>query len=289
MIWLACVVLPAAATAASPTTFSKRIAVAPTDRIQMSNLAGSVTITAWDKAEVDVQANLGAGVERVDVSQRQGTISISVIVSSRGRDAGAALRVNVPAASALEISTVSASIAVEGGSGRMRLKSVSGGIRADVQSGNLEVESVSGSIDLRGSGKPDSRMRASSVSGGVKLSNAGGDVEVRTTSGSVSVAGDAASTEITTVSGSTSFHGKLLRDAELQVETVSGSVVVAAAADAGYRYEVTTFSGSISNCFGAELRREGRGPGRHLDGTRGDALATVQVKSFSGSVQLCDR
>jgi DUF4097 and DUF4098 domain-containing protein YvlB len=289
MIWLVCLAMSAAATAAGPATFSKRIAVAPTDRIQVSNVAGSVTVTAWDKPEVDVQADLGAGVERVDVIQRQGMVSISVILSSRWRDTDARLRVSVPAASALEISTVSAGIAVEGGRGRIRLKSVSGGIRASVQSENLEAGSVSGGIDLRGSGKPDARLRATSVSGGVRLSNAGGDVEVRTTSGSVSLEGDVAGAQLQTVSGSIRFRGGLPRNSEFQAESVSGSVMVNATAETGFRYEVSTFSGSISNCFGAEVRRNGGGSGRNMDGARGEASATVRVKSFSGSVQLCDR
>jgi DUF4097 and DUF4098 domain-containing protein YvlB len=252
-------------------------------------VAGSVTITAWDKPEVDVQARLGRGVKRVDVTQRQGVVEISVVVSSPGRYADAHLDVHVPAAAGLEVSTVSASLAVDGGRGRMRLKSVSGGIRVNAMSDYLEVTSVSGSIELRGGGK-NARVRASSVSGSVKLSNVVRDLEVRSTSGSVNVEADAVWTaQLSSVSGSITFRGKLLRDADLQAETVSGRVVVAASADGGYRYDVASFSGSINNCFGVEPRRSGYGPGRSLEGRRGEASASVEIKSLSGSVDLCDR
>jgi DUF4097 and DUF4098 domain-containing protein YvlB len=290
MIWLACLAMSVAATAGESTTYSRRIAAGPQDRVQVSNVAGSVTVTAWDKHEVDVQAKLGSGVKRIDVTQRQGVVEINVVLSSPGRNAEALLDVHVPAAAGVEVSTVSASLKVEGGRGRMRLKSVSCSIRANAQSDYLEAGSVSGSIELRGGGA-NARVRATSVSGSVKLVNVGKDLEVRSTSGSLNVEADAAWTaQLHSVSGSIRFRGRLLREADLQAESVSGSVAITATADGGYRYEVSTFSGSINNCFGAEaLRNSGGAPGRRLEGVRGDASASIRVKSLSGGVDLCDR
>ena len=79
-------------------------------------------------------------------------------------------------------------------------------------------------------------------------------------------------------------------DASFDVETVSGDLSLRAASDKGYRYEVTTFSGDIENCFDAEAVETSRhGPGSRLAGTRGEGGASLRLKTMSGNVELCDR
>lgn len=281
------------ALSAGSTEFSRRVPAGARDHISISNVAGSVHVLVWDKPEVDVQGRLGEGVERVEVQQRGGSVDIRVEANEPWffrRDASASLEIRIPAGSELEVSTVSASIAVEGVRGRSRLKSVSGGIRSTGHGGDLEAKSVSGSIELSGTGQPG-RLRASSVSGGLRMARVSGDVEASSTSGSLRV--DAESVErvqLKTVSGSITFRGRLLKRGDLETEAVSGSINIIATADAGYGYDVSTFSGSIRSCFGdGELRRRSRGSGNDLSGRLGQGDASLRIRSMSGSVTLCDR
>jgi DUF4097 and DUF4098 domain-containing protein YvlB len=279
--------------AADAASFSRQVAVGPGDLVQVSNVAGSVTITTWDQKQVDVQGELGPGVDHVDVDQTNGRIAIKVVLQNRmgkfdWRDGAADLKIRLPADVRLEADTVSASLTVNGVRGRMRLKTVSGGLRADAPGDDVEASSVSGGVELTGSGA-HARIRASSVSGSVELNRVGGSIESRSTSGSVRVSAEKADdVRVSTVSGGITVRGELARDADLDAQAVSGSVDIIATAPAGFRYDMTTFSGSISSCFGTDADRGARGRGNRIQGEHGDGAATVHVQSFSGSVRLCD-
>ena len=79
---LAAALVTAAAGAADSTTtaYSKQVPVGATDRVSISNVAGSLDITTWDRKEVDIQGELGPDVERVDVRQGEGSVDIRVII-----------------------------------------------------------------------------------------------------------------------------------------------------------------------------------------------------------------
>ena len=100
----------------------------------------------------------------------------------------------------------------------------------------------------------------------------------------------ARSVRVRTTSGDLRFEGKLLRGASFDAESVSGELIVRASAEAGYAYEVTTFSGDIRDCFNVEAERTDKyGPGHRLSGTRAAGGAHVRLRTMSGGVELCDR
>jgi len=285
---------------AADTAFSKQVQIGTQNRVLISNVAGSVTISTWDRKEVDVQGSLGDGVQSVEVSQDSGIVGVKVELKDNGwsegsfRNGNARLQIKVPVDAMVEASTVSASISTNGLRGRQRLKSVSGDIRSDVtSSGDLDFKTVSGSVDLTGNGA-GARVRASSVSGNVSLNHIGGDVDARSTSGDVDIdAQGASAVHATVVSGDITLRGALAREADVDASSVSGRVKVNAQFPGGFNYDVNTFSGAIRNCFGADVdRNEGRrgfGGGSRLAGSRGEGKATVRARSHSGAVELCDR
>ena len=291
---LAAALLSTAAVAA-PTQFSKQVPVAPQDRVNVSNVAGSVTVTTWDRREVDVQGELGSAVERVDVRQETGNVEIRVIIkdvswwnNQSWRNTEARLQIRLPADVQLDINTVSAPITVSGVRGRMRLKSVSGDVRSSILGDDMDAKSVSGNVELTGS-NPHASVRASSVSGNVDLIQVAGDIEARSTSGNLDIdskgSGDL---RAHTVSGDIGVRGVLASDADLDLQSVSGRVKVAAQAPGGFRYDVSSFSGGIRNCFGSDVQRtEGYG-GSRMNGVRGEGKGNLRVKSHSGSVDFCD-
>jgi DUF4097 and DUF4098 domain-containing protein YvlB len=303
--WMILAIAPCMIVVASPadaaTPFSGQFSADPKGAVRVSNVAGDITITSWDRSGVDVQGELGTGVERVDVSEDEGDIQIRVILKDRDwrdrngwRDSEARLTIKVPVAAELEVSSVSGSINVSGSRGEQRLKSVSGDIRSVVTGPDVNATSVSGGVELSGSGK-QAHVRATSVSGDVRLNRMGGEIEARSTSGSVDVeTSDASDVRAGTVSGSLSVRGTVAKEADIDLNAVSGRVKVSAQAPAGFRYDLSSFSGSIRSCFGvdadsAERNRRGGGPGSRLSGELGDGKASIRARSHSGSVEICDR
>jgi DUF4097 and DUF4098 domain-containing protein YvlB len=277
--------------AADGRAYSEHLSASPSGSVQIDNVAGSVTVNGWDKPEVDIQGQLGAMVERVDVSHTADHIVIKVILPQilnhmSGGGADATLQVHIPMNSTLEVSTVSAPISIDGLDKASRLHSVSGDIRAGLAGADEEVNSVSGNVYV--SGNPTlSTLRTSTVSGTVFLTHGVGDISAHTVNGKLDLAVDGAKgVDVGSVSGAVAFRGHLLPDAHLKATAVDGKLSVQVSADAGFTYDIATFGGSIHTCFGAQ---SGSGPVSGQVGTNGPGHATVHLSSLRGPIDFCDK
>jgi DUF4097 and DUF4098 domain-containing protein YvlB len=274
-------------------TLEKRVKADADGVVEISNVAGTVNVVGWDRAEVELDANYEDDVERIDVTSSDGRVRIKVVLPrTRGRsnvEGDAYLTVKVPQASDLQISTVSAEIETRGVFGEQRLNSVSGDIETDIAEEDIELRTVSGDVVLRGRGKP-AAVRASTVSGNLTLDRGAGELDVQTTSGDLMVELDPASdVRVRTVSGNLRLSGELGPDAQVDAETVSGELSVRFRGS-GFSYEVASFSGDINTCFRNKAEPTSRyGPGMRLAGKHGDGKATVRIKTMSGDVELCGR
>jgi DUF4097 and DUF4098 domain-containing protein YvlB len=297
MRFIASLLLVACAAAhAEGSNFEKRLAVDPRGVVEISNVAGSIEVSAWDNPEVEVHGDLGPGVNRVDVTTDRGRTSIKVIVpSSTFRSASATLRIRVPRDSELDISGVSADVVATDFQGPLQVKTVSGNVRSDVFGRSAEVKTVSGDVALRGRASGSGgQIHVSTISGNIRVDRAGGDVEATSVSGDLNLRLETSRTvRVRTTSGDLSFEGRLAKGASMDAETVSGDLTVRATPESGLDYEVNTFSGDITNCMGKDSERVSKyGPGHRLNGTRGNGGADdarVRLKTMSGDVELCDK
>jgi DUF4097 and DUF4098 domain-containing protein YvlB len=278
--------------------FEKRMAVDPHGVVEISNVAGTVEVQAWDNPEVEIRAEVGAGVDRIDTASDRGRTSIKVIVPNHSlRSVSTTLHIRVPRDSELDISGVSADVTTSDVEGPLQLKTVSGDVRADVFQKNTEIKTVSGDVVLRGRGKEAGAagIRVSTISGNIRIDRAGGDLEATTVSGDMNIRLDhaARNVRVRTTSGDLGFEGRLTKGAYLEAESVSGDLTVRAAPEGPMDYEVNTFSGDIRNCMGRDAERVSKyAPGRRLNGTRGTPgaeEAKVRLKTMSGDVELCDK
>jgi DUF4097 and DUF4098 domain-containing protein YvlB len=285
--------LAAAATVcnAADRDFEKKVETDPHGSVQISNVSGSVTVTGWDRPEVEVKGHLGDGVDRVDVVSAGGRTTIKVVLPTMSsRDGEATLIIRVPQESELDVTAVSADLVTSGMMAAQRLKTVSGDIRAELTKAEFEGKTVSGDMRLRGNSK-EADIRLQSISGDITLDRGAGDIEATTVSGDLRLELDPArSVRMRTTSGDLTFRGTLIPTAILDAETISGDATLNARATAGYEYEATSFSGDLDNCFGKQAESTSRhGPGSRLMGTTGEGKARVRVKSMSGDVDLCNR
>ena len=267
--------------------FSRTVPAAPKGQVEISTFGGMVEVSGWDQSEIDIKGQLSSAVERVDVTSDRGRTSIRVIVRHGGE---ANLRIRVPKYSDLEVTAVSADVRTHDMLGEQRLKSVSGDIVADLYGSDVETKTVSGDTSLRGDRKPIS-VRATSVSGDIHYERGAGDLEGSTVSGNLNASLDPGNDiRVRTTSGDVALKGKLTGAASVDAETISGELQLGMRTEDGYRYEVSSFSGDIENCFDKQPERSSRyGPGSRLMGTRGDAKGDVRLKTMSGDVTLCDR
>jgi len=264
----------------------------PHGTVEVSNFAGRVEVTGWDKPLVSVHSNLSGDIENVDIQSDHGRTSIKVRVRSFAFGPGGAadLDIKIPKGSELDVTSVSAEVTSSGVLGVQRLKTVSGSIRAELGTADAEAKTVSGEIVLRGNGKPIA-LHATSISGSIRLEHGAGDLEATTVSGDLSVQLDPGRTiRMRNTSGEISIQGKLTKDADVDAQTVSGEVRLHAPAENGYEYEVSTFSGTIHDCFNVKPEKTSvYGPGERLNGTLGKGGGHVRIKTLSGAVDLCDK
>jgi DUF4097 and DUF4098 domain-containing protein YvlB len=279
-----------AAASARDTNFDREVAAEPKGVVDITNVAGTIAVSGWDRNTVSVHGELGDSVDRVDVTSQPGRTTIKVVLPEHSSHHGDAdLTIKVPQGSELNVSAVSADITTAKVLGAQRLQSVSGEVRADVAA-DVDVKTVSGDVAVKGHGQSGS-MHVSSVSGDLRIEHLGGDIEVTTVSGEVKGTVDNAhEIRARTTSGDLTLEGRLARGVSVDANSVSGELSLRAAAEGGYSYELRSFSGDINNCLGTHAERTSEyAPGKVLRGTSGAGAGKVYMKSMSGELTLCDK
>lgn len=270
----------------------RRVAATGTTGLQVTNVAGSVRVTAWDRPEVQVTGELGAGVERLDVL-REGSDIVVKVVLPRGkstRDANANLRISVPRSHRVEASTVSADVDVQGIGSALEVQTVAGDLRVDCACTDLELKSVSGDGDISAGGRA-TRATADTVSGDFRFRGLAGDLEVASISGDIAIGESTlGAVRVRSTSGDVQIDARATARTAVQVETVSGDSRITARGATGFTIDARSFSGEIGTCFGVSGEPTSKyGPGSKLDHRRGDGSVRVRVNSVSGDVTICDR
>lgn len=261
--------------------------------VKIDNLAGSIKVIGWNRAEVSVKGTLGEGTERLDFEVSGNETVIEVVLLDEAtrrrqnirRIEGSDLEIHIPAGSRLDVETVSADITVSDVTGNLDLESVSGDIDVYGRPGRVWSESISGDITISSSKGP---VRASTVSGRVMVREVTGRFDVSTLSGDSKVYGSAIEEgNFESLSGDLFFEGDLTTDGTLTMENHSGSIDLAVPADISADFDVTTFTGDIKNGFGQRAERRGRfGPGRVLSFVTGGGEARIRINTFSGDVEI---
>lgn len=264
-----------------------------TPSVEISNVQGRVTVTAWDQQVVKVTGTIENDQTEFEFVGDQRHVVIKVRPESgkshRNHDE-AILDIKVPAGASLDINTVSADIDVQGVRGEQRLQAISGGVTTVAYSEQLDIRTISGDAVVNGTGGKG-RIDVQSVSGGVTVRGVDGEVEAQSVSGNVELdLGTATRLSLETVSGNLKASLTLASDARLDAESVSGHVDVRFAKPVNGEFEFETFSGNIENCFGPKAERKSKyAPGTELRFTQGSGGARVSIDTLSGTISICDQ
>jgi len=264
----------------------------PRPAVEVSNVAGSVTITAWDQQVVQVTGRIDNDQDRLEMEGDAGRVVIKVRRDSgkyKGDD-GARLEIRVPSGASLDVSTVSADVSVAGVKGAQRLESVSGSLDASVFDEQLDLRSISGDATITGTGGKG-RVFAESTSGDVRARGLAGEIEANTVSGELVLElGTIPHGRFKSVSGDIGATLGLAREGRLDIESISGDVELTFEEPVDAEFDVETHSGHIDNCFGPKSERKSKyAPGEELRFTEGDGRGRVRIDTLSGAIDFCRR
>jgi DUF4097 and DUF4098 domain-containing protein YvlB len=256
--------------------------------VAVENVAGSVDIDTWNRAEVQIRGALGKSVEEVEIDTTAGGVQVRVINRKGERHIdGTELYLRIPQKASVEVETVSADISLHDSRGEsVVLRTVSGDLEANGQPQRLELYSVSGDVEFEGSA---ARSSIETVSGEIAIVGATGEISASTVSGDVSLeAGAVTQGRFEAVSGDLILTMSLSDGGRLTCDSMSGDVRLKLPASQQAEFAAQSFSGDIQSDFGKSVRLS-QGPGVMLEHQEGDNGAKVRLESFSGDISIRSR
>lgn len=288
-------------------TVTEQFTVGASGALDLSNIAGDIRVTGGAGDAIRIEAV--KRVRHADAAEARRLLNALEVRTSnvRGRvevrteyprnerrfSGGVTYTVTAPAGTSVTVKSISGDIVVASVSGEVRAETVSGDL--DIQrSPNLaHARTVSGDVLLQEVASP-SVLNTGTVSGNVVARG----LKTHSLDAS-SVSGDVRLTDMDvervhakSVSGNIEFGARLAPRGRYEFNSHSGEVRLTLGDDTGFEIDATSFSGSIRSDFPITLRTDGtggRGRGRAVRGTFGDASAVIAARSFSGSIVITKR
>ncbi len=274
--------LPLAAQAA--TRVDERAPLGAGGRVELSNIAGKVSVRGWDRNEVALSGSMADGLT-LKQDRSTNRVRWEVVYPRNGNNGGATLELRVPRAVEVQLGTVSADIDVaEVDVRRLQANAVSGDIAAAGRSGETALTTVSGSIRSQ---VQTPRLDLRAVSGSVQATGGSGEVAAETVSGSIKLdAGRVQRLGAEAVSGSLNVAAAgLAPGGKVTLQTVSGSIGLQLPRSVSAQLSVKTFSGDIQSDAGT-VERPRYGPGRSLEAKLGGGDGDITINAHSGNVRV---
>jgi DUF4097 and DUF4098 domain-containing protein YvlB len=266
---------------------------APTVHVEITNIKGEVTVTAWDRNEVHVGGELGNGAQPLTLEGSENNLSIKVQAQGHngwlnwnGDNAMGASRldVNVPRGASLKVNVVSAPLNVDGiNGGDIAVNSVSGRVRINAQTPSLAVVTVSGNVAFSGHAE---QAKLQTVSGDILAPSLGQAADLQTVSGHIQANGGPwQQLKLSTVSGDVQLGGGLAASGEMSIDSMSGDVQLQFPTSLSSSIHASTFSGDLRSDFGTPKQPE-HGPGSTLDTVAGNGNGKISIETFSGDLRI---
>jgi DUF4097 and DUF4098 domain-containing protein YvlB len=282
------------AVAADKRSIDQHQAADPQGQVDVNDVSGRIEVVGWDRPEVGVTGVISEDIDRVDLTAAGSRTTVRVVSKKTlglhfgwGDSGETRLVVHVPKASSVSTTLVSADVSVRGVDGNQEIQTVSGDVDS-VAVRDVRVRTVSGDVHLAAGASKS--LEVGTVSGDLKVTgSAGGEVTINTVSGDGTlVLGTANHLRLKTVSGSFHVTTGLASDGSLEAESVSGDFIVEfTGAPPPADYDIETFSGDVTTCFGRKATHEGYGPGSRLNFRDGAGTARIRIDTKSGDVSLC--
>ncbi len=282
---LAASLLPTLAGAATPVDDTHTVAAG--GRVELTNVAGAITVRGWDRNEVQLTGTLGDGLT-LKQEKSANRVRWEVQYPRRQQSNGdARLELRVPRrALEVQLGSVSADVTVSAVDvRRLQINTVSGAVSAAGRSDESVIMTVSGDIDAQ---LRTPRLEGRTVSGAVQAGGGvGGELTLASVSGRVGV--DAAQVQrlaVETVSGNVDLAASgLAPGGSITVQAVSAPVSLRLPKQVSAKLSVNSFSGAISSDAGRAVRSP-HGVGSALETRLGGGDGDIRLESHSGNVRF---
>ena len=251
-------------------TFDRTVPLQPGSEVRLANVNGGVTLDAWDRDEVRIEAEKRVkagnteqarkimGQVRIDVAQDAKGLRIETKMPRHdnglfdwlfGNQASISVtyRVHVPRRAGLDVESVNGGLTVTGTRGRARMETTNGTIAVTGVEGNLELGTVNGGIEVR---------------------HSSGAVRAVTTNGSIAA-------EL----------ADLADGSDLRFETTNGHVALRLPRDARLSIDAATTNGRVRSDFTVQ----GGQPGKHsLKGDINGGGGKLYIRTTNGGVEISE-
>ncbi len=276
--WAAVLFLPATILfAAAPKHLEKTIETIPNPRVSLSNLSGQVVVKGWDKNQVHVVCNIPSTRVEVDTEVLPATgpaekVHFTTHVldpMATANDETADYLLEVPAGASIEVRNPQGSVRLEGLRAETAVESVGAPINATDLSGRMSLQSMGGDIEVI---RPSGRLEAYSITGNLHfVSPATMKLRGSTTSGKIL------------------YEGDFVSGGDYMLSAYSGDMNIICPASSSFELSAKTVHGKVDNRLDLNFRRHPASPltaGNSLLGTRNTGNATVELRSFSGTIHI---
>jgi DUF4097 and DUF4098 domain-containing protein YvlB len=258
------------------TTFS----VPQGTRLHVETQGGDITVRAWDRNQVRVQA---AHSRRTHIDiQVTGAVVRLEAEADRGPANMVDYTITVPAWMSLGLEGMYSAIDVTGVRGAITAETLEGDITIKGPAESVKLESIQGRIVVQG-------IRGSTtintVSESIDASDMQGDILAESVSGNIVLRRiDSKVVEAETVSGEILLDGRIVDGGRYSLLTHSGELMVTVPEGANATIATATGSGDVRASF--PLPQSERPSRRRQTFRLGSGSATVELESFSGSIRL---
>lgn len=291
LLTAALLMLAAAPALAGRKTIDEKRSVDADARIRVENLAGSITVTGWDRKEVEIRGELDEKAEELRIEGGGAELTIEVKYPRRKNlnvREGSELILKVPRDCELDLSGVSCDVEVRDVRGLVSSSTVSGDVLVQGRTAGVEIASVSGDVSVDGESPT---VTVESVSGYVEVKGVREHLEISIVSGDADVdAGALKELRFNAVSGDLDLRGEPADGADWELDCHSGDLTLELPGDVGAEFDISLFSGDLRNDFGPKAERTSKyGPGKELRFTAGGGGARIEISTFSGDIRLVKR
>lgn len=259
------------------------VSVSAGTRLSLENVGGEVTIRAWDRNQVRIQATHSSRT-RVGIRVSESVLRLTP-QGSRGMGVMGGMVdyvLTVPAAMDIQLGGMFADVSIEGTRGSVSVNTVEGNISVKGGAGTLELATVNGKVTVEGA---NARLNVRAVSEDIELTNVQGEIQAETVSGDVTLTRiDGRRVEAQSVSGDVRFDGTLRPDGTYSLLTHSGDVIVAIPENASILIQTAVANGDVSASF--DLPASERSSRRRQQFRLGSGSATLELETFSGDIRL---
>ena len=248
-------------------------------QIRVWNPAGSVRLTGWDRDSIAVTGSAERGAGRLVLVASESGAKVGF-----DGDGRADVEIRVPRGSTVWVKTASAGLRVGGLTGAMDLSTVTGAIRVEGTARQITAESIGGDVELTALA---TTIRAKTGSGSITLRGSGNDVTVATVDGTIRVSGPRFQrARFETISGRIFFQGGVVRDASVTFQSHDGPIEVQLPPKTGATFRISSYDGLVDSSFPAFRAQKRRLRGKEIEFVNGGGGADIAIRTYQGPVTL---